>query len=236
MSFNHDYDNIRAEFDNINNLLKESEDKCFQFLFKKQIKELNNRLTELSNPNRMYERMGVDILLIAVHLNLAPVVQKSLLRELCVLRQILVDEYGYIIPNVKVIDSAEISNNNYEIYVRGKKVFVGELSSDEIKNVDSQSIIESLKNVCFEYVHKIMSKTDAIKLIVLVKQQHSTLATDIFPDYLTPIDLKTILANLIKEKISVKDIILIFEILNDVARYTQNIDELTEKLKKELTF
>ena len=235
MSFYYDYDNIRKEFDTINEFLKDANNKCINFIFNKQIKELKNQLAEISNPNRMYERMGVDILLIAVSQNLLPVAD-VLCRELCVLRYSLVDEYGYIIPNVKVVDYNKIPSNNYEIYVRGKKVFVSELSSDDIKNLNSQPIIDSLKNVCFEYVHKVMSKTDALKLIELVKQQHSSLATDTFPNYLTPIDLKNILANLIKDKISIKDIVLIFEILNDIARYTQNIDELTEKLKKELVF
>ena len=81
-----------------------------------------------------------------------------------------------------------------------------------------------------------MSKTDALKLMELVRSQDPTLVNDLIPTYLTPIDLKYICANLIQENIGIKDIISIFEHLNNYARYTQDLEELTEILKKELQF
>ena len=237
LSFSSENENkIREEFDNINSLLKDADDKCIKFFGRKQINALEEEMAEFINPNCMYKRMGVDILLIAVSKNLLPVIESSLLREICVLRHMLVEKYGYIIPKVKVIDYEKIDSNQYEIYVRGKKVFVGELSAEDIQNVNSQPIIDSLKKIVFDYAHKIMSKIDALKMMELVKQLDPTLVTDLIPTFLTPIDLKNILANLIKEKISVKDIVLVFEVLNDFARYTQDVDKLTTILKKELVF
>ena len=130
----------------------------------------------------------------------------------------------------------KLNGNCFEIYVRGRKVFVGELSNSDVENANPMPIIENLKNVCFEYVHQILSKTDVLKLMELIRSQDPTLVNDLIPVFLSPIDLKNILANLLQSKISIKDIVMIFEVLNDYARYTQSSGKLTEILKKELIF
>ena len=81
-----------------------------------------------------------------------------------------------------------------------------------------------------------MSKTTVLKLMELVITQDPTLVNDLIPVFLSAIDLKIILANLIYERISIKDIILVFEILNDYARYTQDRELLSKILIKELSF
>lgn len=242
---------VREEFDKFNNRWQELQARKRKKLKSGVKKEIHDRLFEETdalrkelqdyvNPNRMYERLGVDVLSITFSEVLLPIVDPdekgTLLREICVLRHSLTDEYGYIIPNLRVMDSEKLSGNCFEIYVRGRKVFVGELSNSDVENANPMPIIENLKNVCFEYVHQILSKTDVLKLMELIRSQDPTLVNDLIPVFLSPIDLKNILANLLQSKISIKDIVMIFEVLNDYARYTQSSDKLTEILKKELIF
>lgn len=252
LSFNSsEFDNLRKEFDKLNNRWKELIDKKNEILksgvnddvkqeFKDELSILRQKIQDFVNSNNMYKYFGVDTLKIVIGQKLLPVANPSengvLLRELAVLRHSIANKLGYIIPNVRVVEKCEIKANSFEIFVYEQKVFTGELSGVEIQNCNCGLIIESFMNVCFEYVHKIMTKSDVLKLMELVSSHNPTLVNDLVPVFLSPIDLKHILANLIKDGISIKNIIMIFEILNDAARYTQNVDKLTEFLKKELVF
>jgi len=47
-------------------------------------------------------------------------------------------------------------------------------------------------------------------------------------------DIRKVLVNLIKQRVSIKDIIYIFEKLNDYSREEKNPEKLAELLKKDL--
>ena len=70
----------------------------------------------------------------------------------------------------------------------------------------------------------------------LVRSKDPTLVNDLVPILLSPIDIKHVLTKLIQEQISIKDIIYVFELLNDYARYTNDVDILVEQLKRDLQF
>lgn len=207
---------------------------------KEELENLRQEMQDLINPNRQYERLGVDVLLISVAENVVPIVDPdkkgSLLTKLSVLRYKLTDELGYILPNVRILDSELLKPNQYSIYIKGKQVFIGKVTETDIENNNCSKIINNLKEICIKYVHQIITKTDVLKLMELIKSQDPTLVNDLIPIFLSPIDIKKILANLISQNISIKDVISVFEILNDHARYTQDIKELTKILKKELNF
>lgn len=207
---------------------------------KEELENLRQEMQDLINPNRQYERLGVDVLKIYFSENILSIVDPdkkgSCLIKIAVLRNQLTDELGYIIPNVRLLDSKFLKPNQYSIYVRDKEVFVGEISATDIEHNNCTEIINNLKEICIKYAHQIITKTEALKIMELVKSQDPTLVNDLIPIFLSPIDLKKIMANLIFQNVSIKDIIFVFEILNDHARYTQDINELTEILKKELNF
>ena len=202
------------------------------------LKENNktDELIEFTNPNRMYFRLGVDILGVQVSQNISPVADPYLLYEMQVLRQSLTDWFGYIIPPIRVMDNSTINNYEFIIIVRGYVVYRGHISEEDLKQNNPREIIKSLYKVCFDYVHYIMTRIDTLKLMELIKSQDPTLVDDIIPKYITTCDLKHICANLIQRKVGIKDITLVFELLNEHARYTQDINELTDILEKELSF
>ena len=225
--------------------LKEIQEKMIK---KHHIKEKNHpelltikqEMQDVVNPNSYYERLGVNIVSIHVSeelLKLAdPEIDGPLLIDIAQLRLSLTDSIGYIIPNVRLTDSLYLEKYQYSIHIRGQEVFKGCVSEKEVETISTSSIIENLKDISIKYVHQIMTKLDALKIIELVKSENPTLINDLIPTFLSSTDIKKILANLIHDGFSIKDILFIFEQLNDYARFTQDTDELTEILKKELMF
>lgn len=77
----------------------------------------------------MYERLGVDVLSLQVGSNLLviadPDQEGQLLAKIAALRQRVTDELGYILPNIRIMDSSALDANEYMISIRGNTVATG---------------------------------------------------------------------------------------------------------------
>lgn len=248
-----------------------------------QLENVRQNMQDLVNPNRMYERLGVDVLSLQVGSGLLiiadPDQEGQLLPKIAALRQRVTDELGYIIPNVRIMDSSALDANEYLISIRGNTVATGNVypgklmviadqwdalgkdvpkdaivgidptyqtqaywldpasidQNDKITAVDSVDvIITHLQESVRKYVDEVMTKTDVLKLMELVKSQDPTLVNDLVPTIISTSDLRKIFVNLIREKVSIKDIIFIFERLCDYARFSKEPDILSERLRAAL--
>jgi flagellar biosynthesis protein FlhA len=65
----------------------------------------------------------------------------------------------------------------------------------------------------------------------LVQQQDQSLVQELVPNMLTPNDMRKIIVNLVREKVSVKDVMFVFERLSDYARFSKEPDVLSERLR-----
>ena len=248
-----------------------------------QLESVRQNMQDLVNPNRMYERLGVDVLSLQVGSGLLviadPDQQGQLLAKIAALRQRVTDELGYIIPNIRIMDSSAIEANEYLISIRGNIVangfvypgkmmviadqwestgqpvpdnviigldptyqsqayWVDQASIQEgmyVTPVDPVDVIVTHLQECVrKYVDEVMTKTDVLKLMELVKSQDPTLVNDLVPTIISTSDLRKIFVNLIREKVSIKDIIFIFERLCDYARFSKEPDILSERLRAAL--
>ncbi|MCQ2789841.1 MAG: flagellar biosynthesis protein FlhA [bacterium] len=248
-----------------------------------QLESVKQNMQDLVNPNRMYERLGVDILSLQVGSGLLciadPDQDGQLLAKIAALRQRTTDELGYIIPNIRIMDSSALEAEEYMISIRGNTVATGfvypgkymviadqwdavrkTVPDDAIIGVDptyqtqaywiseddakqtrevtavsaTDVIITHLQESVRKYVDDVMTKTDVLKLMELVRSQDPTLVNDLVPVILSTSDLRKIFVNLIREKVSVKDIIFIFERLCDYARFSKEPDILSERLRAAL--
>jgi len=68
-----------------------------------------------------------------------------------------------------------------------------------------------------KYVEDLFDYSDLDKYINIVEQTNPFLLENLIPDYASPADLKFILTGLIRERVSIKNIVYIFEKLNDYA-------------------
>ena len=246
-----------------------------------QLENVRQNMQDLVNPNRMYERLGVDILSLQVGSNLLviadPDQEGQLLAKIAALRQRVTDELGYILPNIRIMDSSALDANEYMISIRGNTVATGyvypgklmviadqwdsmkkEVPEDAIIGidptyqtqaywiapedaksarlvtaVDATDVIVTHLQECVS-VDEVMTKTDVLKLMELVRSQDPTLVNDLVPTIISTSDLRKIFVNLIREKVSIKDIIFVFERLCDYARFSKEPDILSERLRAAL--
>src|SRR5699024_2105330 len=94
-----------------------------------QLDAVKQNMQDLVNPNKMYERLGVDVLSLQVGAGLLiiadPEQDGQLLAKIAALRQRVTDDLGYIIPNIRIMDSSAIGDNEYLISIRGNPVATG---------------------------------------------------------------------------------------------------------------
>ena len=248
-----------------------------------QLESVRQNMQDLVNPNRMYERLGVDVLSLQVGAGLLviadPDQEGQLLAKIAALRQRVTDELGYILPNIRIMDSSALEANEYLLAIRGNTVATGfvypgkymviadqwdsvksSVPEDAIIGVDptyqtqaywiseadakstkaitavdaTDVVVTHLQEVARKHVDDVMTKTDVLKLMELVRSQDPTLVNDLVPTIISTSDLRKIFVNLIREKVSIKDIIFIFERLCDYARFSKEPDILSERLRAAL--
>jgi flagellar biosynthesis protein FlhA len=98
----------------------------------------------------------------------------------------------------------------------------------------TDAIIAHLQEVVVKYVDEVMTKMDVLKLMELVRQQDQSLIQELVPAIITPNDLRKIFVNLVREKVSIKDVLYVFERLSDYARFSREPDVLSERLRAAL--
>ena len=92
----------------------------------------------------------------------------------------------------------------------------------------SEYITRMLEFYAVKYADDIMDYAEIDKYLDVVEETNPFLVDNIIPDYVSESDLKFILTSLIKEKVSVKDIVYIFEKLNDYADDSSKADILAK--------
>jgi flagellar biosynthesis protein FlhA len=248
-----------------------------------ELDQVQQNMAQLIDPNRMYERMGVDSLSLQVGVQLLQIADPEqdgqLLGKIAGLRTRLTDELGFILPNIRIMDSNALEPQEYLISIRGNPVASGrvypgkfmilasmfgaygvEVPDDGIKDVDptynteavwlppeaipaelqgaaveaTDAVIAHLQEIVIKYVEEVMSKMDVLKLMELMKQSDPSIIQELVPNMLTPNDLRKIFVNLVREKVSIKDIQFIFERLSDYARFSREPDVLSERLRASL--
>ena len=248
-----------------------------------QLESVRQNMQDLVNPNKMYERLGVDVLSLQVGAGLLviadPDQEGQLLAKIAALRQRVTDELGYILPNIRIMDSSALEANEYVISIRNNVVasgfvypgkymviadqwdsvkktipedatvgvdptyqtqayWISEEDAKATKNVTAVDatdvLVTHLQECVRKHVDEVMTKTDVLKLMELVRSQDPTLVNDLVPAIISTSDLRKIFVNLIREKVSIKDIIFVFERLCDYARFSKEPDILSERLRAAL--
>ena len=103
------------------------------------------------------------------------------------------------------------------------------------KGLDTTDYIARLiEYVVTKHIDDIFDYSDINRYIEIVGNQNLYLVENIIPDYMSVAELKFILTSLIKEKVSIKDIVYVFEKINDFADET-NKEELLERIRVALS-
>lgn len=249
---------------------------------KQQIDEADNlkkKLQDLVNPDRMYERLGVDVLSLQVGQGLLCIAEEGkLLPKIAAMRQRLTDSLGYVIPNIRIMDSSKLEKEEYTIVVRRNVVDMGFvypnkymvvadnwkltnkpvpqnaiiakdpihkteaywLDKEDVKDLPDISatsaddvIIQHLEEVLVQQVDLILSEKEVKKYIQLAESADMISISDLLTR-LSYEDIRQVFVNLIREKYSIGDIILILSRLTNYSRYNKEPDILSEQIRKDL--
>ena len=101
--------------------------------------------------------------------------------------------------------------------------------------VDPPSIIAThLTEVVRSNIDELRTRQDVQNLINNVQEANSTLIADLVPKLLNVGEIQKVLQNLLKEGISIRDLVTIFETLADNAMTTRDTDVLTEYVRQSL--
>ncbi len=101
--------------------------------------------------------------------------------------------------------------------------------------VDPPSIIAThLTEIIRHYIAELLTRQDVQNLVNNLKESNPSLVEELYPKLLGLGEIQKVLQNLLKEGISIRDLLTIFETLADYASTTRDTDILTEYVRQAL--
>lgn len=102
--------------------------------------------------------------------------------------------------------------------------------------VDPPSVIAThLTEIIKERAHELIGRQDVKLLIDNVKEDYPAVVEELVPNILSIGDVQKVLSNLLREQISIRDMVTILETLADYGSITKDIDLLTEYVRQKLS-
>ena len=152
--------------------------------------------------------------------------------------EILFDHYmamnpGYVEEEITGIPTFEPSFNLPAIWITESQRERAESMGYTV--VDPPSIIAThLMEIIRRNLANLLSRQDVQNLINNISEANSTLVGELVPKLLSVGEIQKVLQNLLREGISIRDLITIFETLADYATTTRDTDVLTEYVRQSL--
>ena len=101
--------------------------------------------------------------------------------------------------------------------------------------VDPPSIIAThLTEIIRQYISELLTRQDVQSLVDNLKESNPSLVDELYPKLLGLGEIQKVLQNLLREGISIRDLLTIFETLADYATTTRDTDILTEYVRQSL--
>lgn len=98
----------------------------------------------------------------------------------------------------------------------------------------SEFVARLLEFTVIKNIEELFDYSDVNQYVEIVGEQNLFLIENIVPDFVSVAELRYILANLLKEEVSIKDIVYIFEKINDFAEESAK-DDLLDKIRLSLS-
>lgn len=102
--------------------------------------------------------------------------------------------------------------------------------------VDPPSVVAThMTEIIKKHAHELIGRQETKALVDNVKEAYPALVDELIPSVLSVGDVQKVLAKLLKEKISVRDMVTIMETLADYGTYSKDHDILTEYVRQALS-
>lgn len=101
--------------------------------------------------------------------------------------------------------------------------------------VDPPSVLAThLTSVIKSHAHELLGRQEIQNMVDYVKELNPAVVNELIPDLISLGELQRVLANLLKEQVSIRDMTSILETLADYSRLTRDPDVLTEYVRQAL--
>lgn len=101
--------------------------------------------------------------------------------------------------------------------------------------VDPPSVLAThLTTVIKEHAFELLGRQEIQNIIDFIKEQNQAVVNELIPDLMSIGDIQKVLGNLLKEQVSIRDMLTILETLADYAKITRDTDVLTEYVRQAL--
>jgi flagellar biosynthesis protein FlhA len=152
--------------------------------------------------------------------------------------ELLLDHYlamnsGTVFEEINGIETVEPAFGLPALWIQEANREQAELAGYTV--VDPVSVLAThLTEVIKGYAFEILGRQEVQTLVDSVKQNNPAVVEELTPALLSIGDIQKVLANLLRERISIRDMVTIFETLADYAQLTKDTDILTEYVRHAL--
>lgn len=102
--------------------------------------------------------------------------------------------------------------------------------------VDPPSVVSThLTEIIKRHAHELLGRQETKQLVDHLKESYPTLIDDVTPNPLSIGEVQKVLSNLLKEKVSIRNLPTIFETLADYGQMTKDTDLITEYVRQALS-
>ena len=99
--------------------------------------------------------------------------------------------------------------------------------------VDAETVVAThLTEVVKGRSHELLTREEVRRLLDNLRETSPNLVQEVVPDLLTIADVQKVLQNLLRERVSIRNLPAILEVLGDVGRRSKDPDILTEYCQK----
>ncbi|WP_088069485.1 flagellar biosynthesis protein FlhA [Gottfriedia luciferensis] len=152
--------------------------------------------------------------------------------------ELLLDHYlalspGYEEPSVVGIDTFEPSFGLPAKWISEEMKERAEMFNYTV--VDPPSVVSThITEVIKNFAHELIGRQETKNLIDHLKENYAILVDEVTPSPLSIGDIQKVLSKLLKEKVSIRNLPVIFEALADYGRFTTDPEVLTEYVRQSL--
>ncbi|HET7578452.1 MAG TPA: flagellar biosynthesis protein FlhA [Bacillales bacterium] len=153
--------------------------------------------------------------------------------------ELLLDHYLAMSPGVEdeTINGVETTEPAFglpALWINEETKERAELSGYTV--VDPPSVVSThLTEVIKQHAHELLGRQETKQLIDHLKETYPTLVEEVTPEPLSVGDVQKVLANLLKENVSIRNLPVIFETLADYGTMTKDSTLLTEYARQSLS-
>lgn len=141
---------------------------------------------------------------------------------------------GYDDESISGIETIEPSFGLPALWIDESVKERAELSGYTV--VDPPSVVAThLTELIKRHGHELLGRQETKQLVDNLRENYPVLVDELIPSILAVGDIQKVLGKLLREKISIRDLVTIFETLADYGTYTKDPDILTEYVRQSLS-